>query len=533
MRPSTFQFYALLKNKKHTSTVLIVTAALFKQTAWFLGIPLVVYLIMRARKPRESLPNTDDSDGTESIPELVDASKSNRFAFMTEYFDFRSFAVSVIVALSYAGVVMLPTLIAQPHFWDYWRLAMGHFSFDGNYVDVPSYGVPMTLPVLPIVAGMPDLAQLLESILITSAPLIFGVVVFAGAMLLLNKREGKEHIFLRQILFVTMLLMLWVSLTGPRGVFKYYFTMFGPFFSIFASGRMICSKDEHVPVSLSMFLMPFAFTLLILIPERNTYLLYVVLIFILYLLAPLINRLYDIVKRPFRFMKNLASRRKIQIDMQTTEVKYGSPVSRRLQILEYIILITSAIIGGSLLLYGVFICFSRVTAAISIILQFFIIAGVMIFIGAQLLSIAVNGLLPIEERRSNLNYTLKTLSFTIVIVVIIFGLITYALSLNIEPVIEKQALVISSTVMAIWAFSLVVKLKTHIRLFAGLLLLSGASLATWTWLLLNDAVMHNFGLACIAGLILYIMFVLVEILVPDENNDDPDVSQMEIETLVQ
>jgi hypothetical protein len=105
--------------------------------------------------------------------------------------------------------------------------------------------------------------------------------------------------------------------------------------------------------------------------------------------------------------------------------------------------------------------------------------------------------------------------------------------LNIEPVIEKQALVISSTVMAIWAFSLVVKLKTHIRLFAGLLLLSGASLATWTWLLLNDAVMHNFGLACIAGLILYIMFVLVEILVPDENNDDPDVSQMEIETLVQ
>ncbi len=539
LNPSAFYFfffagfYALLKNKKHTSTVLIVTAALFKQTAWFLGIPLVVYLIMRARKPRESLPNTDDSDGTESIPELVDASKSNRFAFMTEYFDFRSFAVSVIVALSYAGVVMLPTLIAQPHFWDYWRLAMGHFSFDGNFVDVPSYGVPMTLPVIPIVAGMPDLAELLDSILVTSTPLIFGVIVFAGVMILLDKKEGKEQLFLRQILFVTMLLMLWVSLTGPRGVFKYYFTMFGPFFSIFASGRMICSKDEHVPVSLSMFLMPFAFTLLILIPERNTYLLYVVLIFILYLLAPLINRLYDIVKRPFRFMKNLASRRKIQIDMQTTEVKYGSPVSRRLQILEYIILITSAIIGGSLLLYGVFICFSRVTAAISIILQFFIIAGVMIFIGAQLLSIAVNGLLPIEERRSNLNYTLKTLSFTIVIVVIIFGLVTYALSLNIEPVIEKQALVISSTVMAIWAFSLVVKLKTHIRLFAGLLLLSGASFATWTWLLLNDAVMHNFGLACIAGLILYIMFVLVEILVPDENNDNPDVSQMEIETLVQ
>ncbi|MCK5266483.1 MAG: hypothetical protein KAR03_12810, partial [Candidatus Thorarchaeota archaeon] len=459
---------------------------------------------------------------------------SNRFSFMTDYFDFRSFAVSVVVALSFAGVVMLPTLIAEPHFWDYWRLAMGYFSFEGNYVDVPSYGVPMTLPVLPIVAGMPDLAQLLDSILITSAPLIFGVVVIAGVMVLLDKIEGKEHIFLRQILFLTMLLMLWVSLTGPRGVFKYYFVMFGPFFSIFASGRMICSKEDHVPVSLSMFLMPFAFTLLILIPERNTYLLYVVLIFILYLLAPLINRLYDLVKRPFRFMKNLASRRKIQLRLQTTEVKYDSPVSRQLQILEYIILITSVLLGGLLLLYGVFISFSRVTAPISVILQFFIVAGVMIFIGAQILSIAVNGLLPIEERRSDLNYTLKMLSFTIVAAVLIFGVVTYTLSWNIEQVVERQTLVISSTVMAIWALSLIVKLKRHIRLLAGFLLLSGASLATWTWLLLNDAVMHNFGLACIGGMILYILFVLIEFLVPNENDDGSDVSKpMETETLAQ
>lgn len=544
LNPSAFYFfffagfYALLKNRRHTATILIVTAALFKQTAWFLGIPLVIYLVMRTHEPQESLPNTDDSDGTDSSPEaddvsIDDASKSNRFSFLTDYFDFRSFAVSVVVALTYAGVVMLPTLLTQPHFWDYWRLAMGHFSFEGNYVDVPSYGVPMTLPVIPIVAGMPDLAALLDLVLITSAPLIFGVVVFAGVMVLLDKREGKEHIFLRQILFITLLLMLWVSLTGPRGVFKYYFTMFGPFFSIFASGRMICSKDDHVPVSLSMFLMPFAFTLLILIPERNTYLLYVVLIFILYLLAPLINRLYDLVKRPFRFMKNLASRR-IHIVLQTTEVKYDSPVSRRLQILEYIIIITSAIIGGLLLLYGAFICFSRVTAAISVILQFFIVAGVMIFIGAQILSIAVNGLLPIEERRSNLNYTLKTLSFTITAVVLIFGLVTHALSWNIELVIERQALVISSTVMAIWALSLVVKLKKHLRMLAGLFLLSGASLATWTWLSLNDAVMYNLGLACIAGLILYLLFLLVEFLVPSEKDDGPDDSKpMEIETLAQ
>ncbi|MCK5390788.1 MAG: hypothetical protein KAJ36_09870, partial [Candidatus Thorarchaeota archaeon] len=219
---------------------------------------------------------------------------------------------------------------------------------------------------------------------------------------------------------------------------------------------------------------------------------------------------------------------------QTTEVKYDSPVSRQLKILEYIILITSVLLGGLLLLYGVFISFSRVTAPISVILQFFIVAGVMIFIGAQILSIAVNGLLPIEERRSDLNYTLKMLSFTIVAAVLIFGVVTYTLSWNIEQVVERQTLVISSTVMAIWALSLIVKLKRHIRLLAGFLLLSGASLATWTWLLLNDAVMHNFGLACIGGMILYILFVLIEFLVPNENDDGSDVSKpMETETLAQ
>jgi len=68
LNPSAFYFfffagfYALLKNRRHTGTILIVTAALFKQTAWFLGIPLVIYLIMRAREPRK----TEGSDEQDS-----------------------------------------------------------------------------------------------------------------------------------------------------------------------------------------------------------------------------------------------------------------------------------------------------------------------------------------------------------------------------------------------------------------------------------------------------------------------------------
>jgi len=463
---------------------------------------------------------------------VEDEPKSSKFSFITEYFDLRGFAVSVVVAVSYAAAVMLPTLIAQPNFWNFWRLAAGHFSFDGNFVDVPGYGVPQTLPVLAIVAGMPDLAQQLESILISSGPLIFGVVVLAGVMVLLDKTNGEEHKFMRRILFLTMILMLWVNLTGPRGVYKYYFSLFGPFFSIFASGRMIRGSDEHVPVSLSMFLMPFAFTLMILIPERTTYLLYVVIIFALYLLAPLFDRLYDLVKRPFRLIKKFASRR-VLVEIEPLEVRYDSSISRRLRVLEHIIIISSALMGAMLFLYGAYICYPRITGAISLILQYFMVAGVLIVIGVQMLSIAVNGLLPQEERRTDLNYVFKTLSYTLATVVLIFGIVTYSLSWNIDLFIERQALVLSSTLMIFWALSLVVKLKKHIRLFGGLLLLFGASFATWTWSTLGDAVMYNLGLACIAGLILYIMFVMVEFLDSDKTVDEDVSKPMEIETLVQ
>ena len=530
LNPSAFYFfffagfYALVKDRRHIGTILIVTAALFKQTAWFLGIPLVVFLLLRKRKRPDLVL---DSEGSLEDPE-GEKIKNSRIAFLTNYFDFRSFAVSVIVAVSYAGAVMLPTLIAQSHFWNYWRLAMGHFSFDGNFTDVPAYGVPQSLPVLPIVAGMPDLAELMESIFISGGPLIFGVVVSFGVMVLLDKMDGEEHIFMRRLLFVTLLLMLWVNLTGPRGVFKYYFSVFGPFFSIFASGRMIRGKGDHVPVSLSMFLMPIAFTLLILLPERNTYLLYVVAIFILYILAPLIDRLYDLAKRPFRFLKKLSSKR-IQIDLETIEVSYETPDSRKMRILKYSIILSSTVMGAALFLYGAYICYSQITAAISVILQYFMLAGVLVFIGVQMLSIAVTGLSSQKERRSDLNYILQMFLATIAGVVLLFGLISYFLSLNIEAFFERQILVISSTLMIMWAFSLIVKLKTPLRFLTALLLTTGASLATWIWISLGDVVMYTIGLACVGGLILYIMFVLIEFLASnkiDEDTDDPELEEI-------
>jgi len=536
LNPSAFYFfffagfYALVKDRRHIGTILIVTAALFKQTAWFLGIPLVVFLLLRKRSHPDLVL---DSEGP---LEDTDAEKNKKwYTFILHYFDFRAFAVSVVVAVSYAGALMLPTLLAQPHFWNYWRISMGHFTLD-SFTAVPGYGTPITIPVLAVVAGMPELAEILEAIFVSGGILLFGVVVAFGGMLLLDKMEGEEHIFLRRLLFITMLLMLWVSLTGPRGVYKYYFTMLVPFFSIFASGRMIGGGKQEkelndpVPVSLSMFLMPFVFTLLILIPERNTYLLYTTIVFILYLLAPLFNRLNDTVKRPFGFLKKLVSKR-IQIDIETTGVLYDSQPSRKIRILESIIIIFSILMGTVLFLYGAYICLPQVTAAISVILQYFMVAGVLIFIGAQMISIGVNGLSKQKKSRDDLNEILQLLIASIAFVVLGFGLVSYTLSWNIEVFFSRQMLVISSTLMVIWALSLVIKQKKQLRFLADILLVVGASLATWTWMSMGDIVMYTIGLACVAGLILHFMFLLLELLESPKDvevTDSAEIDEVEI-----
>lgn len=538
LNPSAFYFfffagfYALVKDRRHIGTILIVTAALFKQTAWFLGIPLVVFLLLRKRSHPDSVL---DSEGP---LEDSDREKNEKwYSFLLNYFDFRAFAVSVVVAVSFAGAVMLPTLIAQPDFWNFWSLALGHFSFEGNYTDIPAYGVPQTIPVLAIVAGMPDLAELLDVIFLSGGPLIFGVVVAFGVMLLLDKMDGEEHIFMRRLLFITMLLMLWVSLAGPRGVFKYYFAMFGPFFSIFASGSMIRGRrqgegmNDPVPVSLSMFLMPFAFTLLILLPERNTYLWYVILIFILYLLAPLFDRLYNLVKRPFRYFKKKASQR-IQLEIETIGLPSDTVPTRKTRILEYIIILYSLLMGAVLFLYGAYICFPQVSAAIPLIMQYFMVAGVLIFIGAQMLSIGVNGISAQKKSPDDMNEVLQLLCASIAFVTLVFGIVTYTLSWNFELFFERQILVVSSTLMLIWTLTLVVKLSKYLRLLSDILLITGASLATWMWMSLGDTVMYTIGLACVTGMIVHILFILLDLLDSSNSGDDKETTEVgAIETI--
>lgn len=171
-----------------------------------------------------------------------------------------------------------------------------------SLTDPPGYGSPMRLQILAVVVGMPVLAQVLDGLVYYGFLLWFGATLIAGFMFLQKKDGDKKNFYLRRLLLLTMIMLLWVHITGPRGVYKYYFTLFAPFFSIFSSAQMVTNSDETVPFSLSMLWLPIALSLMILIPPRNIYLFSVILILVGYALADKVGTFWSFVKAPGRYI---------------------------------------------------------------------------------------------------------------------------------------------------------------------------------------------------------------------------------------
>ncbi len=312
-------FYLLVRGHRHAGTLSIVTAALFKQMAWFLGIPLVIYLLIRPRRCPHDETDADgagpaDDEGADvTIPEPQgDGEESSQegtlvrlFHVLNRVFDLKGFITSALLVVAYVIAVMLPFLVMYPSLTlRNISLAAGGFALD-SYTDPPPYGSPMRLQVLPVVAGLPALAEFLDGLIYSKYPLIFGVCLLAGLMLVQRRDEDRPVYYARRLLFLALILMLWVHLAGPRGVYKYYFTLFAPFFSIFSSSKMVTSREEHVGFSLSMVWLPFALSALILLPPREVYLAGVLLIFVGYLAADTVGSLWFIVTSPLRWLSRL------------------------------------------------------------------------------------------------------------------------------------------------------------------------------------------------------------------------------------
>lgn len=308
MNPSPFiffffsGFYMLVRGNKNVGTLLIVTAALFKQTAWFLGIPLVVYLLIKPSSKDE-----DKKQPSDNTTETTTRTFTERFrgivSQISSVFDFRGFLISTVMVLCFVLVIVFPFLVANPNMLSYLALATGSWPLEST-TELPGYGTPIRLEILPVAAGLPWLAEILHLLVYFGFLLTLGVFLFMGLMFLEPRYKKRKRFYLRKLLFLTLLLMLWVHIAGPRGVYKYYFTLFAPFFSIFASTRMVTSEEETVPFSTSMLWIPLALSFAILIPPRSVYLFVVILIFIGYAMISTIGKFWLVLSTPTRYISS-------------------------------------------------------------------------------------------------------------------------------------------------------------------------------------------------------------------------------------
>ncbi len=492
-------FYMLIREKWLVGTLLIVSAALFKQSAWFLGLPLIVYLLVK----RRDRPLTDDdntNNESSSNTEVKEKSKPKPILqALTDYFDLRGFAIGVVVVLLFIGAVMFPFIIAQPDFLNYWILALGSFSFDGNFVDAPAYNQPQRIQVLLIMADMPEQAELLDTIILSGGPMVFGVIIFLGVMLLKDRYIGEEKLYLRRILFMTFMLMLFVNIVGARGVFKYYFVAIVPFFSIFSSARMIRGTGEHVPFSASMALLPITFTLMIFLPDRNFYMAYVIIIFALYLVAPLIDYLYSSLKHVLSKLTrfNPLSYGTLALEAKLSRIKMSVLVNWLSRIL-------SITFGLSLFVYGLWNSLFAVGANLVMGLIVILSAGLAITLGLQLVSLFLS-----FSDNLDLNDNLKSFSIITTAALWIFGFGSYIGSWSVSLFSERQPLVFSGIFVIFWACSLLIEMKLYARFIADILLLGGTVLGLNMWFLLGNQILQVIGICCLCAVIVHLIVVLV------------------------
>jgi hypothetical protein len=127
-----------------------------------------------------------------------------------------------------------------------------------------------------------------------------GILVIAAAMVKVMLDENIDREAIKKLMFLTLIMLFWVHLFGPRGCFKYYYTFMVPLFSIFATSGMIKGKD--IKVTNEMKINPILIGFVILLPAIPIYLLYVVILLLIYVdhenigrhYMEIKNKLYDI-----------------------------------------------------------------------------------------------------------------------------------------------------------------------------------------------------------------------------------------------
>ncbi|MFO7836029.1 MAG: hypothetical protein R6V83_05190 [Candidatus Thorarchaeota archaeon] len=286
-------FYLLMKQHRILGTLAVVTAALFKQTAFFFGLPLLAYLLKRAPNHGSSQSSIEREETDESEEEAGDE------------LDLLDFAKVAILVLLYAIILSFPYVFNPSNYLHYVFQRAGAILLD-DLSSPPAGNQPITLAVFFIVVGAPpELTQIVNLMNYYSIALLVGLLPLFALMLFEKKNDNQLTSYWKRLLFLTMLLVMWVHLWSPRGIYKYYLVLLIPFLCIFSAFDM-CSPSVAVSKPrLMSIISPLIMTALLLIPSRNIYLGFLLLIFLLYALRNPLRYFYRHLQEPLASIKRL------------------------------------------------------------------------------------------------------------------------------------------------------------------------------------------------------------------------------------
>ncbi len=286
LNPAPFVFFAmvsfflLMRGNRLSGTLAMVISALFKQTAFFLALPLIAYLLRK--------PPVDDPEATD-----------NELKPPGDEIDVRGFTKIAIQVLIFVIAVSLPFLSDISNYIFYIFQRPGGVLYTDVSV-LPNASQPITITVLLISVNIiiqnlnaslgvaiPEIPESIIQIVNLGTYYTVFLVLTMIPLLLLMLIHVKDDRNLRQywskMLFLTLLLMICLHLFSPRGIYKYYCVALIPFFSILPVSKMITQKSEKMKLSIFMILNPLVFSILILFPSRYIYLAFLLLILIAYL----------------------------------------------------------------------------------------------------------------------------------------------------------------------------------------------------------------------------------------------------------
>ena len=294
-------FYLLMRGNRLSGTLAMATSALFKQTAFFLLLPVVAYLL---RKP--PVPNAKETeDGLKPSGDDLDV---------------RGFTVILLEVLLFVGVVSLPFLTDIGNYFYYIFQRPGGTLYT-SVTELPNASQPVTFAVLFIVMNQmisnlnastgftlplipENIIQLVNLGTYYTVFLVIALIPLLLLMLLNEKDDTRLRHYWSRMMFLTLILMLCVHLFSPRGIYKYYTVLLIPFFSILPVSSMISQREEKVRPSIFMIINPILFGILILFPSRYIYLAYLLLITLGYITHKQFSLVLTSVKDGFREIFN-------------------------------------------------------------------------------------------------------------------------------------------------------------------------------------------------------------------------------------